>query len=301
MLRARGMAPLTEAHVRIDAHLHFWQPALGFDNRPVADHEAYRRDFMPADLFPALDACGIDAGLLVQTCPQPEETRWCLELAAQEPRLLGVTGWADLDAPAIDFAGLVARPKLIGIRAQLRRIADDAFVTRPNVVANLGAALRSGLNLTILAEPRHYEHVAHVLATLPAGPVTLNHLALPFPELDRTTWRDAMRQFARREDLYVQFSGLPFLYRERWREPLAQVLLDEAFDIFGPGRLLFASDYPMLLRFARYEEWFEAVDTFLDRRRVTAADRAAIYGGNALRAHPLLQLPAGMAQLASPA
>lgn len=284
--------------MRIDAHLHFWQPALGFDNRPVADHEAYRRDFMPAGLFPALDTARIDGGLLVQTCPQVEETRWCLDLAAREPRLYGVTGWVDLDAPAIDFDALAAQPKLVGIRAQLRRIADDRFVTRPNVVANMGAALQRGLNLTILAEPRHYDPLHEVLSKLPPGPVTLNHLALPFPELDRSTWRGAIRRFAAREDLYVQFSGLPFLYRERWQEPFAQAVLDEAFDILGTGRLMFASDYPMLLRFARYEAWVEAVDAFLDRRHVGAGDRGAIYAGNLLRANPLLRVPTPATRLA---
>jgi len=36
-----------QTRMRIDAHIHFWRPERGFDNRPVADHEAYRRDFLP--------------------------------------------------------------------------------------------------------------------------------------------------------------------------------------------------------------------------------------------------------------
>src|SRR5687767_2671027 len=258
--RAEGTA------MRIDAHVHYWQPACGFDNRPIADHAAYRRDFMPEHLAPSLEACGIDGVILVQTCPQTAESDWLLALAADEPRVLGVTAWVDLDVPNCDFESLAARPKVVGIRAQLRRIADPAFIERPNVVANLCGALAAGLNVTILAEARHYRHVASVLPRLPRGPVTLNHLGLPFPDVERATWRSAMRTFARRPDFNAQLSGLPFLFGDAWREDRARALLDDALDIFGPERLMFASDWPMMLRFATYDAWVDAVESFMTRR-----------------------------------
>jgi L-fuconolactonase len=276
--------------MRIDAHLHFWRPSCNFDNRPIADNAFYRRDFLPADVMPDLDACSIDGAILVQTAPQVEETDWLIELAVDEPRMLGVTAWVDLDAGPCDFDALRARPKVVGIRAQLRRIADASFVTRPTVVANLAAALRAGLNVTILAESRHYVAVADTLARLPDGPVSVNHLGLPFPDVDREAWRRAMRTFQGRKDLFMQLSGLPFLTGDRWRDPASLSLLDEALDLFGPERLLFASDYPMLLRFATYREWVSAVEDFFARRRLRADEIAAIFGANALRANPLIQI-----------
>ena len=277
--------------MRIDAHLHFWRPSCGFDNRPIADHEAYRRDFMPAHVAADLDACGIDGVILVQTCPQAEETQWLLDVAAHEPRVIGVTGWVDLDAPQCDFGPLLAQPKIVGIRAQLRRIADATFVARPNVVANLGAALASGLNVTILAEARHYAHVASALARLPDGPVTLNHLGLPFPDVDRDAWRRFMRAFARRPQSFVQLSGLPFLFGERWRDADARAMLDEALAILGEERLMFASDWPMLVRFASYGDWLREVERWLDARRLSPEQREAIFARNALLANPRLRLP----------
>jgi L-fucono-1,5-lactonase len=276
--------------MRIDAHLHFWKPGCGFDNRPIADNAAYRRDFMPADVMPELDACGIDGVILVQTAPQAAETDWLLELADDEPRIWGVTAWVDLAAPACDYARLLARPKVIGIRAQLRRVEDPAFVTLPNVVANLAAAIDAGLNVTVLAEARHYAHLHSVLGQLPPGPVTINHFGLPFPDVERTHWRDTLRGFARRPELYLQLSGLPFLFGDRWRGEEARSRLDDAMEIFGPRRLLFASDYPMLLRFATYTEWVRAVEAFLADRKVAPADAEAIFAGNALRANPRLRI-----------
>ena len=277
--------------MRIDAHVHFWSPGCGFDNRPIADHAAYRRDFLPRDLAPELAASGIDGVLLVQSAPQAAETDWMLALDPRPVNVLGVTAWVDLDAPDCDLASRLADPRVVGIRAQLRRVADPAFVARPNVVRNLGRALASGLGVTILAEVRHHEFLLPVLAQLPPGPITVNHLGLPFPDLDRAAWAAGMRALARRPDLFVQLSGLPFLFQERWREGLGKPVLDAAFELFGPQRLMFASDYPMLTRFATYGEWVRAVETELAARRLSAAEVEAIFAGNVQRANPRLRVP----------
>lgn len=277
--------------MRIDAHLHFWQPACRFDNRPIADHAFYRRDFMPDDVRPALDACGIDGVVLVQTAPQTAESDWCIDLARHDARIVGVTAWVDLDGPPVDFEALAARPKVVGLRAQLRRVADTDFVARPRVVAHLAAALRAGLGVTILAEQRHYAVVARVLDTLPAGPVVVNHLGLPFPEVDTDRWRAFLRRLAARPETFAQFSGIPFCFGEPWRESAARTRMDDALRILGPQRLLYASDWPMLLRFASYEEWFGAAWDHLAEQHLSPQDMAAIFGGNALSAHPRLVVP----------
>ncbi|MEO8976596.1 MAG: amidohydrolase family protein [Casimicrobiaceae bacterium] len=276
---------------RIDAHLHFWQPACGFDNRPIADHAFYRRDFLPHDIAADLDASGIDAAILVQTAPQVAETAWMIEQFANAPRVAGITAWVDLDTPAVDYAALVAQPKAVGIRAQLRRIADASFVCRPQVTRNMAAALEAGLALTLLAEPRHYPHVLQAFEQLPGGPIIFNHLAMPTPDTDRETWRRALREFMRRPQTYVQLSGLPFLFGSQWQTADARSLLDDVLDIAGPSNLLFASDWPMLLRIAGYGDWVDAVTRFLARRGLAAAETAAIFGANALRAMPRATLP----------
>ena len=68
---------------------------------------------------------------------------------------------------------------------------------------------------TFLAEGRHYESLVDVLDRLPAGPITLNHLGLPFPDVDREAWRRLMRAFAQRPQSFVQLSGLPFLFGDQ--------------------------------------------------------------------------------------
>jgi len=274
--------------MRIDAHLHFWRPSCGFDNRPIADNEAYRRDFLPCDVRPAMIASGIDAALLVQAAPQVEETAWLVDLVRDVEWIAGITGWVDLDSERVDWPSLLAAPKIVGIRAQLRRIADAEFIRRPLVVRNIGAALDARLGVTLLAEHRHYDHVAAVFDQLPSGPVTLNHLGMAFADVPQDDWRRAMRRFAQRPQTYLQLSGLPFLAGARWQEPEPQRLLDDALDIFGAQRLLFASDWPMMVRFIDYASWVRWVEAFLQRRGLGRDDVDAVFGRNALAANPLI-------------
>ncbi|MEP7084722.1 MAG: amidohydrolase family protein, partial [Betaproteobacteria bacterium] len=251
-------------------------------------NEAYRCDFLPADVRLQMIASGIDAAILVQTTPQVEETAWLVELARDIDWIVGITGWVDLDTERVDYAPLLTEPKLVGIRAQLRRIADAGFVRRPRVIRNIGRALEAGLGVTLLAEYRHYDHVADALSELPAGPVTFNHLGMAFPDVPREAWRRAMRRFAARPATFLQLSGLPFLAGLAWQQPDAQQLLDEALEIFGPDKLLFASDWPMMIRFTDYRTWVQAVEAFVLRHELRASDVAAIFGGNALAANPRL-------------
>lgn len=275
--------------MRIDAHLHFWKPSCGFDNRPVADNQAYRRDFLPDDVRPAMDASGIDAAILVQTCPQADETQWLLELARDIDWIAGITGWVDLADERVDYAPLLADPKIVGIRAQLRRIADDSFVTQPGVIGNINRALENGLNVTLLIEQRHYAHIAQIIDRLSPGPVTINHLGLAFPDVRREDWRTTMRLLAGRPGTYLQLSGVPFLHGASWRDNAhAESLMDEALAIFGPDRLLFASDWPMMVRFADYADWVRAVEAFVTKHFLSVAETDAIFGGNARAANPRL-------------
>ena len=128
-----------------------------------------------------------------------------------------------------------------------------------------------------------------MLSELPAGPVTLNHLGMAFPEVPRDDWLHAMQRFAARPDTHLQLSGLPFLFGAGWQQdPAGRSLLDEALGIFGPRRLLFASDWPMMVRFTDYQTWVRAVEAFAQRHALPAADADAIFGDSALAANPRL-------------
>ena len=58
--------------------------------------EALKKDNLPGDLLPLLEAVGLDGTVAVQARQTLEETRWLLELADEYPFIKGVVGWVDL-------------------------------------------------------------------------------------------------------------------------------------------------------------------------------------------------------------
>ena len=83
---------------RIDSHQHFWR----YD--PIeyewidAQMGVLRRDFLPPDLRPLLDAQRIEQCIAVQARTTDEETDFLLALAAEYPWIAAVIGWVDLRA-----------------------------------------------------------------------------------------------------------------------------------------------------------------------------------------------------------
>src|SRR5690242_20663984 len=84
------------AAMKIDTHQHFWS----YNDRDYVWMSAamgkLRRDHLPKDLLPLINAAGIDATIAVQARQCLEESTWLLELAEEYPFIRAVVGWVDL-------------------------------------------------------------------------------------------------------------------------------------------------------------------------------------------------------------
>ena len=72
-------------------------------------------------------------------------------------------------------------------------------------------------------------------------------------------------------------------------------------ETFGPRRLIFASNWPIMTLMGTYRGWLEALDTAFDLLGVSSAERDAIYCDNAVRTYGLPDLdkerdPEGLAE-----
>jgi len=274
----------------IDGHAHLWQPSQGFDIKPVRDHAAFRRDFLIPELIRWCDLCGIDRVVITQSAPQEAETEFLLATCRDEPRIAGVTGWVDLAAPDVGLVldRLMEEPKFVGIRAQLRRVADDSFIERPEVRHGLAAVAARGLSVVLLAEARHLSGCLRLLEAEPALSAVLNHGGMPdLVNGDIASWRKAMTDYARRTSAAVQLSGFVTLAGPGWTPALLELVIAHLLDCFGPDRLMFASDWPMTDLHASYQRWWEVFNVTIDHYGLSSSERASVYGAVARRVHAL--------------
>lgn len=269
--------------MQIDAHQHFWRVGRGdYGWLTPAAHPAICRDFGPDDLQPLMDAAGVTCTVLVQAAPTAAETAFLLEIARATPFVAGVVGWADLEAPdaAARVAALAADPKLLGLRPMLEDLADDAWILKPELAPALDAMQAAGLRFDALVTPRHLPHLARFLARRPDLKVVIDHGAKPDIAAGAVAdWSADLRAIARDTGAVCKLSGLVTEAGGGWTTQQLKPFVNVLLEAFGPSRLMWGSDWPVVNEAAGYSIWRVAAEALT--AQLSADDRALIFGGTA--------------------
>jgi L-fuconolactonase len=270
--------------MRIDAHQHFWSLARGDYDWLTPALGPIHRDFGPADLAPLLDAHGIARTILVQAAPTEAETAFLLGIAAATPFVAGVVGWSDFDAQ--DSAERIAiasgNPLLVGLRPMVQDIADDGWLARPALAPAFAAMAAHHLVFDALLKPRHIAPMLAVLERHPDLACVIDHAAKPdLVAGDLGAWRQGMTALAAHPHLFCKLSGLVTEAGPDWSLETLRPVVEHLLAVFGPERLIFGSDWPVLTLRAGYADWLTAAEALL--AGCSPAERAAIFGGNARR------------------
>lgn len=270
--------------MRIDAHQHFWSLARGDYGWLTPAMGIIHRDFGPADLAPLLAQHGIISTILVQAAPTEAETAFLLDIAAKTPFVAGVVGWADFDAPDIAerIAALASDPLLVGLRPMVQDITDDDWLAQPALAPAFDAMAAHRLVFDALLKPRHIAPMLAVLERHPNLACTIDHGAKPdLVAGDLTGWRSGMAALAAHPRLTCKFSGLVTEAGPDWTLETLRPVAEHLLATFGPDRLIFGSDWPVVTLRASYAQWLEAAEILL--ADLTETQRAAVFGGNAAK------------------
>jgi L-fuconolactonase len=278
--------------LRIDAHQHYWKLAWS-EYAWMHPHKAIQRDYGPEDLAPLLQAAKIGGTVLVQADATERETDRLIELALHTQTVLGIVGWVDFASPGAvaEVERRAAEPLLCGLRPMLELVDDAKWILQPQIGPVLQAMVRTGLCFDALIQPRHLTAIAALVDRHPDLSIVIDHGGKPNLALEgRRTgafarWRDDMRALAAHPRIHCKLSGLLTQAPPDWTSdhilPAAETLLD----LFGPDRLIWGSDWPVLTLAGTYQQWVEITEHVL--RGLTDAQRAAVWGGNAIRFYGL--------------
>jgi L-fuconolactonase len=268
--------------MRIDAHQHFW-----IYNRREYDWideamAAIRRDFLPADLKPELEQAGFAGSVLVQVRQTLEETRWLLELAENNPFILGVVGWVDLRSPGVraDLQSFAGNSKLVGIRHIVQGEPDD-FLLDADFLRGISMLQEFDLAYDLLVYTKHLPLAAEFVKRFPRQRFVLDHLAKPPIRSGAINlWAQGIRELALFPNVHGKVSGLVTEADwQGWNPEQVRPYLDIAFESFGAKRLMIGSDWPVCNVAASYARVVNLVKDYMSGH--TAEDREAVFGGNA--------------------
>jgi L-fuconolactonase len=236
----------------------------------IDSHQHFTREYSPELLFPILKRNRFDGTVVVNSVPSVEENRWLLSLAANHDFIRAVVCWADLSD-----AGLPAlideyqrHPKFRGVLA-----------VQPNA-AGLAELVRRDLTLDL---PPHFELVASIAEACPALRIAVDHIGRP--SLMEGADSGQLAELVRHPGVCVKISGLIGDAPTAWNAAQFAPWVRTALRAFGPGRIMYGSDWPAYLPVGTWKEALAAFTQAIGAQ--TLETREQLLGATAHRFYRL--------------
>jgi L-fuconolactonase len=272
----------------IDAHFHCWQLQRGDYGWLTPALAPIYRDVRVADWQAEARVHGVRGGVLVQAAPTEAETWFLLEQAGAHAEVLGVVGWVDFLAPDAPerIAALAQNPKLKGLRPMLQDIADPDWILQSAIEPALRAMAECGLVFDALVKPQHLQRVLTLAQRHPDLKIVIDHCAKPNIATNQwQPWADDLTRLARETAAVCKLSGLLTECGPAPKPDAARPWAVHVLECFGPERVLWGSDWPVLELASSYAAWWNETQSLMADLQPT--QRAAVLGGNAQRVYGL--------------
>ena len=275
----------------VDAHHHVWDPGTRahtwLDSLP-----GLRRRFNAADFAQVAADHGVTASVLVQVLASAAETEEFLALAATPGVIAGVIGWADLTAPGVadEISRLRQLPgggSLVGLRHMVQDEPDPGWLDRRDVRRGIRAAGHAGLAYDLLVRPAQLPAALRVASDSADVRFVLDHGAKPdIASGQLEPWSSLVADLARRPNVTCKLSGLVTEAGSGWTVPRIVPYAARLLECFGPGRLMFGSDWPVCTLAASYGEVLALAREALGDQ-LSPAELDAVFAGNAITTYGL--------------
>jgi L-fuconolactonase len=273
----------------IDSHHHLWRYAPPGPSWLTEGMESLRRDFLLDDLKSATIGSGVTESIVVEVERTLEETAWLTSLANQDSLIGGVVGWAPLTDPSVEreIEKLASLPKLKGIRFPIHDEPDNLFVLRKDFNRGISSMKQFDLKFDLLIFEHHLPQTCEFVDMHPGQIFILDHIGKPrIRDREFSPWRENIRELAKRENVFCKLSGM--VTEADWVEWDDHVLapyFDTVLEAFGPHRLMFGSDWPLVTLASTYERWMESVRTAV--QGFSEAEQESIFWKTAVEAYGL--------------
>jgi len=260
--------------------------------------KALKKDNLPGDLLPLLEAVGIDGTVAVQARQTLEETRWLLEMADEYPFIKGVVGWVDLRSPQLreQLERFGAHPRLCGVRHIVHDEPDDQFMLRKDFVRGIGMLAEFDLTYDLLLFPKHLPVACELVSMFPELRFVLDHIAKPLIKTGQVRpWDADIRRLAAFPNVFCKVSGMVTEADwNAWRPADFRPYLDIVFEAFGAKRIMLGSDWPVCTLAGTYTDVIKIASDYVQSDAVgclpsalSEAEQADVWGETATRFYGL--------------
>jgi len=277
----------------IDTHVHFWDrdavPISWMTPMPAID-----RRFLPGDLDADRGKVALEGLVFVEANVEPgqhlAEVDWVGTLAADDPRILAIVAHAPLErGPAVkaDLEKLASSPLVRGIRRLIQGSDAVALCGNPDFVAGVRAVAEFDMHFELCILHHQLAPVLTLVEQCPQVRFVLDHIAKPGIKDDlREPWWSEIERLAGFDNVICKLSGVATeADHEHWTEEQLRPYLARVMAVFGPDRLMFGSDWPVMRLAIQYPRWVEILDRAI--QDWSEAEQRGFYRDNARRVYRL--------------
>lgn len=272
----------------IDAHVHFWKYHKIKDAWITDEMKMLQQDFLPDDLEIILKENKVAGVIAVQADQSETETNFLIELSKKNHSIKGIVGWVDLQNKNIGerFQYFSQFNIIKGFR-HIVQLEPDGFLQNKKFLDGINTLKSFGYTYDILIYQNQLKQAIDFVNKFPDQKFVIDHCAKPdIKNKKPDEWEKLIKEISRNNNVYCKLSGL-FTETEwnKWDEKDFYLYLDTGFESFGTDRLLFGSDWPVMLLSGTYNKWKNLLEKYMEN--FSKAEKEKVFGKNAIKFYNL--------------
>ena len=266
LLGAAALAPLMRDYEIIDPHVHVWKHDPEYPFAPGA--HVPDRDATPEMLLDLMKANGVAKTVLIQVIHYKYDNRYVAGVMHRYPKIFRAVCRVDpLDAAAPDHLSELTEQGFNGVRLSPAGNASGDWIRGPLMPPLWKRCYDLKVPMTVLAPIGRMPDVGVLLEKLPELTVVIDHMAdCPVDQPAELEKLIALRRFP---NLFVKISHTWSLSKQPYPWLDAQELVKRLYHSFGPQRLMWATDWPIVENHSTYAR---ALSVVRDDMRFLNAD-----------------------------
>lgn len=272
----------------IDAHLHIWDPEY-LDYPWLKQAPALDAHYPIQDYRAAAAPYEVEQMVFVQCeCDRArylDEVAWVAAAAERDPRITGIVAWAPLekgDLARQELKTLARNPLVKGIRRIIQHEPDPiAFAKQPEFLKGIRLLADFDFSFDICIHHPQLPAAIDIVRACPDVRFILDHIGKPdIGSRIFQPWADHLQTLAKLPNIWCKVSGLVTeADHQHWQADDLLPYLTHALVTFGPDRVIFGGDWPVVTLASPLSRWIETLSRIVQER--SAEENHRLFAANA--------------------
>jgi predicted TIM-barrel fold metal-dependent hydrolase len=258
----------------IDTHIHLYDPKRPQGVPwPAKTETLLYRPTLPQRFTAMAGPLGVTGAVVIEASAWVEDNQWVLDLAKENPVIVALVG--HLEPAAENFAANLARfaknPLFRGIRVNGNSIVNG--VTRQAFLQDMERVADTGLMMDAIGSAAMIPALQVLTGKIPKLRIAIDHMPV-----EPTGWQNSralLLELAKQPQVYCKVSGvLKRVDGKVSEDPSAyKAALDEVWEVFGPDRVMYGSNWPVSDHLAPYETVLSVTQRYVSTKTGIDADK----------------------------